>query len=54
MARTIFISVTHASIRRTNQMSLSEGTSPILEPKPSVPAVISGVNTNLEAIMAAI
>ena len=41
-------------MRRTNQMSLSEGASSILDPSTSSPQAIKGMTTNLDAMMAAI
>ena len=45
---------THPSMRRMNQMRLSEGISFILEPDKSSPAATMGINKNLEAMIAAI
>ena len=48
------LAITHASMRRTNHMSMSEGITSILDPNRSNPAAIEGMATNLEARMAAI
>ena len=50
----VTLAITHASMRRTNHTSMSEGISSILDPNTSKTVAIEGMATNVEARMAAI